>query len=348
MSSKTNNKVKTVATSATTSKFCGKGHERLKESCPAWSKICSRCRKPNHFAIKCRQAAIVHKTKVNAIANDNINIFTVQGNKLQLEDNRVVTLNLSSTANNCIRFQIDSGADCNVVPLHVYQPATGDQELQFLKPSQMRLFVYGHQQIKVFGKVTLQLERGGRKLQVEFQVIKGQEFHSLIGLQTCVDFGLMEIKDNDSLNPIQQPACIYSPICDQILASGQILANVFQKVGHLDGNYSIRLDESVHPVQHAPRSVSVALRQPLRKELDKLVTQEILAPVIEPTPWISPLVIVPKKDGSLRLCLDPKDLNKAIKWENYPLPTIEEVATRMAGAKVFSILDEKKGFGALV
>ena len=42
--------------------------------------------------------------------------------------------------------------------------------------------------------------------------------------------------------------------------------------------------------------------------------------------------------------LDPKDLNKAIKRENYPLPTIEEVATRMAGAKVFSILDVKKGF----
>ena len=81
--------------------------------------------------IKCRQAAVFDKTKVNAIASHNINVFTVQFNWLQLEDNRVVTLKLSSTANNYICFQIDSGADCNVLPLHVYQPATGHQELQF-------------------------------------------------------------------------------------------------------------------------------------------------------------------------------------------------------------------------
>ena len=269
-------------------------------------------------------------------------VFTVQGGKLRLEDDQVVTLKLSSTHNNYIRFQIDSGADCNVIPLHVYQPATGDEALQFLQPSQMRLFVYGRQQIKAIGKVTLPLERGDRKLQVEFQIIKGQEFHSLIGLQTSVDFGLMEIKDNDGLNPVQQPANIHSLTGDQILAKHP---KVFrEEVGHLDGDYSIRLDESVPPVQHAPRSVSVALRQPLRKELDKLVAQGILAPVTEPTPWISSLVVVPKKNGSLRLCLDPKDLNKAIERENYPLPTIEEVATRMAGAKVFSILDVKQGF----
>ena len=350
LSAKTKNNVqfKTVATSASTCKrisdckFCGKDHERLKERCPAWGKTCSRCHKPNHFAVKCRQLAAIDKTKINAMASQGSNIFTVQGMKPLLKDNQVVTLKLSRTANNYIRFQMDSGADCNVIPLHVYQPATGDKALEFLRPTQMRLFVYGQQQIKAIGKVTLELERGERKRHVEFQIIKGQEFHSLIGLQTCIDFGLMDIKDNDVLNPIQRPACIHSLTSDQILAKHP---NVFREtVGHLDGNYSIRLNKSVPPVQHAPRQISVALRQPLRKELNKLVAQGIWAPVTEPTPWISSLVVVPKKDGSLRLCLDPKDLNKAIERENYPLPTIEEVATRMNGAKVFSILDVKQGF----
>ena len=108
--------------------------------------------------------------------------------------------------------------------------------------------------------------------------------------------------------------------------------------------YEIELDKAVSPVQHAPRTVSVALWQSLRKELDRLVGQGILAQVTEPTPWISSLVIVPKDNGTLRLCLDPKDLNTAIKRENYPLPTIEDVATRMDGARVFSILDVKQGF----
>jgi len=53
---------------------------------------------------------------------------------------------------------------------------------------------------------------------------------------------------------------------------------------------------------------------------------------------------IPKKDGRLRLCLDPKDLSKAILREHYPLPTIEEVATRLYGAKFFTILDARHGF----
>ena len=56
------------------------------------------------------------------------------------------------------------------------------------------------------------------------------------------------------------------------------------------------------------------------------------------------MVVVPKKDGKLRVCLDPKDLNKAVLREHYQLPTIEDISSRLAGAKIFTILDVKKGF----
>ena len=56
------------------------------------------------------------------------------------------------------------------------------------------------------------------------------------------------------------------------------------------------------------------------------------------------MVIVEKKNGSLRLCLDPKDLNCAIKREHYRIPTADDIASRMSGKKVFSILDQKDGF----
>ncbi len=59
---------------------------------------------------------------------------------------------------------------------------------------------------------------------------------------------------------------------------------------------------------------------------------------------MSSVVVVTKKDGKLRICLDPKDLNKAIQREHYPLPTIDEIATRLYGAKCFSILDVRNGF----
>ena len=86
------------------------------------------------------------------------------------------------------------------------------------------------------------------------------------------------------------------------------------------------------------------LRECLRETLDDLVQQDILAPVTELTPWVSSMVAVPKSDGKLRICLDPKDLNMAIQREHYPLPTIEDIATRLHGAKLFTVLDVQHGF----
>lgn len=55
-------------------------------------------------------------------------------------------------------------------------------------------------------------------------------------------------------------------------------------------------------------------------------------------------MVIEKRNGSLRLCLDPKDLNKAIKREHYRIPTIQEVSSELAGKKVFSTLDLKDGY----
>ena len=56
------------------------------------------------------------------------------------------------------------------------------------------------------------------------------------------------------------------------------------------------------------------------------------------------MVVVPKKNGTLHICLYPQDLNHAIWHEHYPLPTIEDVATRLHGVEVFTVLNVRKGF----
>ena len=63
----------------------------------------------------------------------------------------------------------------------------------------------------------------------------------------------------------------------------------------------------------------------------------------EPTDWVSSMVTV-VRNGKLRICSDPKDLNKAIRREHYPFPIVEEVVASMPGAKVFSKIDAKSGF----
>ncbi len=112
----------------------------------------------------------------------------------------------------------------------------------------------------------------------------------------------------------------------------------------MDGEYHMRIDPQADPVQHAPRCVPVVVREQLRSTLEELVLQDIIAPVTQPTPWISSMVAVPKKNGRLRLCLDPQDINKTIQREHYPLPTIEKITTRLHGAKLFTTLDVRQGF----
>ena len=67
----------------------------------------------------------------------------------------------------------------------------------------------------------------------------------------------------------------------------------------------------------------------------------------EPTEWVNSLVVVQKPDGSVRLCIDPGDLNAAMKRSDYPMKTVDEVASCPQGANTFSILDAKSGFWQL-
>ena len=115
--------------------------------------------------------------------------------------------------------------------------------------------------------------------------------------------------------------------------------DVFQGLGRLKDSYSIEIDESVRPVRRVP----VPVREKVRKKLDELVCDEILS-VTEATDWVSSMVIVQKPNGQIRICIDPKDLNTAIGREYYPMPTIEEVSTRLKNARMFTVLDAKNGF----
>ena len=88
-------------------------------------------------------------------------------------------------------------------------------------------------------------------------------------------------------------------------------ADVFKGIGTLPGGpYHIKLKGSYKPVQHLLRSVPLGMQSAYRAELDRLVKEGIIMEVHEHTEWINSIVPVMKDDGSLRLCLDPKDLKQ--------------------------------------
>ena len=94
-------------------------------------------------------------------------------------------------------------------------------------------------------------------------------------------------------------------------------ADVFKGVGTLPGGpYHLKLKGSYRPVQYPPRSIPLGMQSAYKAKLDRLVKEGIITEVREHTEWINSIVPVMKEDGSLRLCLDPKGLNKQLKEIN--------------------------------
>ena len=120
---------------------------------------------------------------------------------------------------------------------------------------------------------------------------------------------------------------------------------MFKGIGRLQVKHHIELKEQVSQVVvHAPRKVPISLRNRLHKELNKIEKLNIVSKVDEPTDWVNSLVIVEKKTGQLRLCIDPRDLNKNIKREHFHLPTKTKITAELAGAKWFTKLDASNEF----
>lgn len=83
-------------------------------------------------------------------------------------------------------------------------------------------------------------------------------------------------------------------------------------------------------------------------ELDSMEKNKIISKVTEPTEWVNALVVVKTtKTRKLRVCLDPRPLNKAIQRSHYPLTTLEDVTTKLTGARYFSVLDTKSDYWAI-
>ena len=153
---------------------------------------------------------------------------------------------------------------------------------------------------------------------------------------------LVQILDCDNSHSVTadtpgSPTTLSDPILCQY-------SDVFNGLGKLPGEYTIQTYSDKVPVINPPRQLPVSLRGIVKAELDTMVTKQIISPVTEPTPWVSSMVVAQKKDGKVRICLDPQHLNKAIMQSHYPLPTIEEATTCLANTKVFSVLDAKTGF----
>lgn len=122
--------------------------------------------------------------------------------------------------------------------------------------------------------------------------------------------------------------------------------NLFKGLGKLhDPNYLIKLKPDTKP--HAittPRRVPVPLLSKVKEELSRMEQMQIISKVDEPTEWCTGMVVVPKANGKVRICVDLTEIDESILREYHPLPSIDHTLALLAGVTIFSKLDANSGF----
>ena len=161
--------------------------------------------------------------------------------------------------------------------------------------------------MKPLGEVTLNVNREDQEPHfLKFQVVEGNS-KPLLSAETCENLGLLQI--NCASTPQVNSLSEVKPLLtkDKIL---QHYRDVFEGLGNI-GKASFTVDAEVTPVHHAPQRIAVTLHKEVKAKLEELEKKNILVKETEPTDWISSMVVV-AKPGKIRICLDPKDLNKGI------------------------------------
>ena len=106
--------------------------------------------------------------------------------------------------------------------------------------------------------------------------------------------------------------------------------NLFKGLGKMEPKHHMKIPAS--------------LLEKIKEKLDNMEEAGMIRKIDDSTKWVNSMVVMEKPSGGLRICLDPRDLNKAIKRENSQLPIFEEIASRLSGAKLLIKLDANKGY----
>ena len=110
--------------------------------------------------------------------------------------------------------------------------------------------------------------------------------------------------------------------------------------------HPIRTKSDVIPIRQRPYRVSPAQPQEIKKHVDQLLNAGLIRP--SNSDWASPVVLVQKKDGSSRMCVDYRKLNEATVRDSFPIPLLDENLSSLHGSEFFTTLDMKSGYHQLL
>ena len=243
---------------------------------------------------------------------------------MNLQDKIYTTVDVGGSK---LTVKLDTGAKCNVLPLHIVNQLQRQCTINTRKRA--NLIAFGGITISTVGVVTLPVNRQD----IEFYVVDLPGVKALLGLKDCLRLNLIAL--SAEVFEVRNAA-------SEVDAFTEFPTLFDSDVGKLRVTYHMTLDSSVTPVVRPARRVSAAMQDKVQQELNRMVQIGVITPCTEPTDWVSAMVAQHKKGtDEIRVRIAPRDLNKSLKRPHHPTKSVEEVAAKMDGATIFSVLDAK-------
>ena len=341
---------------STTCYHCG-GTYPHKYDCPAKGKECNACGKLNHFAQVClsssksrtnnegryhkaqnQDPAPKQRTHFKAhtvtagetaspdMSDDDADYTFIISSKLNKQPRATVRIN-----NTDIHSLIDTGASVNVMGAKTFRQIKDRPRLY--TSTTVRIYPYNSDEaLPVLGTFDTTVTFKEHAIDTTFHVIDG-DCDTLLSFHTASDLHMIAITYAIPTGT--------TDITDTY-------ADRFQGIGKLEGaTCTLHVDPNVLPVAHQHRRIPSHVRQQTEKELQRLQKLDIIEPVKdEPTPWVSPIQVVkkPNSENGIRICVDMRSPNKAIRRERHVTPTIDDIVQKVNDAQYFAKLDLNAGY----
>ena len=312
--------------------WCGDDERHPKRECPAKDRDCKLCGKIGHYAKVCRsERKPTHRRRAMQVTEE-----TVQHTDSSAEDSDEYTFGVGKTPTveleingKTAKFFVDTGASINIL-----DEKTAKQLMLKLEPTQAKVHAYGASQpLTIAGKATATVAYKSQSKQKEtFFVVKSQLGGNLLSSFTAQELGLVH----------------FAFSCQRSIPDSY--PDLYEGIGKMnDQKVTLYVDKDVKPVCQPHRRIPYHMRKKVEAELQRLEDLDIIEKVDGPTPWVSPIVVAPKPKSpdEIRLCVDMRIPNQAIKRTRHIMPTVDDILMQLNQSTVFSKLDLNAGYHQL-
>ncbi len=290
---------------------CGFSYHRYGR-CPAAFITCRKCQRKGHYERCCKANTVAEI----ASPEDQDSYFL--GTIVCSDRNAkpwMVKLNICGSE---ISFKADSGADATIITPQTWEKLPRKPSLSLPNGT----FTGVASTLKPLGAFRARATHMNKTYEFDIHIIKDAT-SNLLSRGVCKDMGLLS-------SPLCELSEVHTPATIGLWKTDPV---------------KIKLKDDAKPYHvGVARRVPIPLQEKVKHELERMERDGIIEKVTEPTDWCAPMVATLKKNQQVRICVDLRQLNKAVQRERYILPTFEEIASKLAGATVFSKLDAASGY----